>query len=198
MENAVMLGTGRHHQHVRRTHVERPVGDTIFRPSSIPTMSLSSVATRWARTPTENEPTLSEKSPMPTWLREPRVSRGPVASPRHGSRELLREGLRSCAGCICLPRSAEAWLAIPVVWNLRGPDLSCSVQIGTNCTSQQRRVALASLHLRHVGRERRSRSVYAREVCASKWVQLIPGHSDGIPVGFDQVASNQEKWNVPC
>ncbi len=53
------------------------------------------------------------------------------------------------------PRSAEAWLGLPVVWNLRGPDLSCSVQIGTNCTSQQRRVALASLRSSHVGRERR-------------------------------------------
>ena len=34
--------------------------------------SLSSVAMRCVRTPTENEPMLSEKSPMPTWLSAPR------------------------------------------------------------------------------------------------------------------------------
>ena len=64
--------------------------------SSIPTTSLSSVGTRWVRTPRENEPILSEKSPMPTCAMSRETCRGRVASPRHANPGSHGEGPRNC------------------------------------------------------------------------------------------------------
>jgi hypothetical protein len=111
-----MLGTGRHYQHVRRTHIERPVGDAVFCVEQHSDNEL--VVGRHAlganadgkRADAERKISDSDMAQM-----SPGTFRGRAASPRHEIPELHGEDLRNCPGCSYSQRSAGAWRSLHVV-----------------------------------------------------------------------------------